>query len=110
MPMSDDEIARAIERAANSGELRRAPSYGKPIRPDRDRDATPPELRLSMKILKDAGAAPPEIAMFHERARLRRLLEATADARVRAPLQLRLAELEQKIALRLESLRARRRV
>jgi hypothetical protein len=58
-----------------------------------------------MKILKDAGAAPPEIALFHERAQLRQSVAAATDPAERKQLQLRLAELEQNIALRLESLR-----
>jgi len=57
-----------------------------------------------MKVLKDAGAAPPEIALFHERATLRRAIGTATDA-TRQRLLLQLAQLEQKIALRLEALR-----
>jgi hypothetical protein len=58
-----------------------------------------------MKILKDAGAAPPEIAMFHERARLKQQIESAADPGERQGLRLRLVEFEAMIALRLEALR-----
>jgi hypothetical protein len=91
--------------AAASGELEAAPSYGKPLAQPEGWDETPEELRQTFKILKDAGFAPPEIALFHERARLRATLEAEVNPQTRAVLQRELSELEQKIALRLESLR-----
>jgi hypothetical protein len=58
-----------------------------------------------MKILKDAGAIPPEIEWFHERARLKASIESALDPAERQKLQLKLTELEQKLALRLEALR-----
>jgi DnaJ-like protein len=101
----DEEIARRLQEAADSGELRGAQSYGKPLPEDSGWEATPQALRMPMKILKDAGAVPPEIEWFHERARLKASIEATADPAERRRMQLRLTELEQKIALRLEALR-----
>jgi hypothetical protein len=58
-----------------------------------------------MKILKDAGVAPPEIEMFRERARLKSMIEAATEPVEREGLRQRLMELEQLLALRLESLR-----
>ena len=101
----DEEIARRIQEAADSGELSGAKGYGKPTPEDPGWEATPAALRMPMKILKDAGATPPEIAMFHERARLKQLIGASADPAERKRLQLQLVEIEQKIALRLEALR-----
>ena len=101
----DEEIGRYLQQAAESGELSQAKSYGKPFPDDPGWDATPEALRMPMKILKDAGAAPPEIEWFHERARLKTAIAATPDASERQKLQLKLIELEQKIALRLEALR-----
>ena len=69
----DEEIARRLQEAAESGELSLAKAYGKPLAHDPGWDSTPEALRMPMKILKDAGAIPPEIAWFHERARLRAL-------------------------------------
>jgi hypothetical protein len=60
---------------------------------------------MPMKILKDAGVVPAEIEWFHERARLKASIEAASDPAERRPMQLKLIELEQKIALRLERLR-----
>ena len=101
----DEEIARYLQEAAESGELSRAKGYGKPFAEDPGWEATPEALRMPMKILKDAGVAPPEIAMFHERARLRASIEVATGAEERLKLQKRLTELEQMLALRLEALR-----
>jgi hypothetical protein len=101
----DEEIARYLQEAADSGELSRAKGYGKPWAEDPGWEATPEALRMPMKILKDAGVAPPEIALFHERARLRASIEAAARPDERSALQARLSELEQMLALRLEALR-----
>ena len=101
----DEEIARHLQEAANSGELSRAEGYGKPLPDDPGWNATPEALRMPMKILKDAGAVPPEMEWFHERARLKALIAATAAPAEREKLQVQLVELEQKIALRLEALR-----
>ena len=102
----DEEIARRLQEAADSGELTLAKGYGKPLAEDAGWEATPEALRMPMKILKDAGAVPPEIAWFHERARLRALLDAATGPDLRQNLRLQLSELEQKIALRMESLRS----
>jgi hypothetical protein len=108
MPTQDEEIARHLSAALASGELRAAPSFGKPLAHDAGWDATPEELRMPFKILKDAGFAPPEVALFHERARLTQEIAQAADPGQRRKLQQQLAEMEQKIALRLEALRLRR--
>ena len=101
----DEEIARHLQEAAESGELRQARGYGRPTTENPGWDATPAALRMPMKILKDAGAAPPEVALFHERARLRTALSAGAvGAEERASLQRTLNDLEQQISLRLEML------
>jgi hypothetical protein len=108
MPTQDEEIARHLREALSSGELRAAPSFGKPLAAIEGWDDTPPELRLPFKILKDAGFAPPEVELFHERARLTAQVEAATDEAQRIRLQRELSELEQKIALRLEALRVHR--
>jgi hypothetical protein len=101
----DEEIARRLQEAADSGELASARGYGQPLPKDVGWDSTPAALRMPMKILKDAGVTPPEIEMFHERARLKQAIEVAPDNTERKRLQVRLAELEQSIALRLEALR-----
>ena len=101
----DEEIARHLEEAAKSGELEAAKGYGKPMQSDPGWDATPPELRMPFKILKDAGFVPAEVEWFHERARLRGVLDATTDPAEQEALRKKLVALEQKISLRLEALR-----
>lgn len=101
----DEEIARHLQEALASGELAKARGFGQPHLDDAGWDDTPAALRMPFKILKDAGVAPPEIAMFHERAALREQLKACADEIERKRLGQRLSELEQSIALRLEALR-----
>ena len=101
----DEDIARMLRDAEAAGELKAAKSYGKPFAAVDGWDDTPEALRMSMKILKDAGVAPPEIALFHERAELRRQLAACTGEGERERLKLRLCQLEQKISLRLEALK-----
>ena len=101
----DEEIARHLQAAAESGELSKAEGYGKPTPEDPGWDATPKSLRMPFKILKNAGIAPPEIEMFHERAKLTAAVRDCDDEATRWTLQKRLSDLEQKIALRLEALR-----
>lgn len=101
----DEEIAHRLAEAAASGELRSAESYGKPLREAQGWEATPEALRMPFKILKDAGFAPPEVELFRERARLREALSAAIGAGERERLQRELGQLEQKLSLRLESLR-----
>ena len=105
MSTLDDEIARHVEVARATGELRTAQSYGKPLAGREGWDETPEALRMPFKVLKEAGFAPPEIVLFHERAELRALIEATPAGAGRLQLQRKLSELEQAIALRLEALR-----
>lgn len=102
----DEEIARHLQEALSSGELEKAGSFGKPMAQDTSWDETPADLRMPFKILKDAGVPPPEIELFHRRARLREEVAAAQDGEQRDALKKALAELEQVIALRLEALRS----
>ena len=101
----DEAIGEHIEEALRSGELKSAPSFGKPMPEAEGWNETPTEFRLPFKILKNAGVAPPEIELFHRRAALRRALAECSSETERRALQQRLSELEQLIAFRLERLR-----
>ena len=107
MPTLDEEIARHLRQAAESGELKAARGYGEPLAEAEGWNETPEALRMPFKILKDAGVVPLEVEMFQQRARLRAALDEAAAADEKAALQRTLSELEQSIALRLESLRVR---
>lgn len=102
----DEAIAEHLARAYESGELQGAPSFGKPMPEAEGWAETPAEFRLPFKILKNAGVVPPELELFHKRAQLREQLHAAATAEERRALSLKLSELEQAIALRLEGMRA----
>ena len=106
MATLDEQIAARLQHSLDSGELRQAPSWGKPLALDDGFDETPAELRMPFKILKDAGVVPHEVQMFRELAGLKRALHECADDAQARGLRLRISELQQAIALRLEKLRA----
>ena len=106
MPTQDEEIARHLREAAASGELSRIEGYGKPLPEDPGWSATPEELRMPYKILKNAGFVPPEVELFHQRAALVAALEAASSEAEQTVLRAKLSELQQRISLRLEGLRA----
>ena len=74
LQLQDDEIGRKLSEAEQSGELKSARGWGRPLPLDDGWDETPQALRMGYKILKNAGVAPPEIALFHRRAAARAAL------------------------------------
>jgi hypothetical protein len=106
LTLVEDEIARKLKEATQTGELKSAPSYGKPLPVDDGWHETPEEFRMAFKALKDSGFVPPEIAAFHERARLREALSNSVEPHEKTRLAAELASLDQVIALRLEGMRA----
>lgn len=76
--MEDDEIGRMLRASEASGELRRAPSWGRPLSLADGWDQTPPELRMPFKILKDAGIVPPEVELMQRIARLQQRADELA--------------------------------
>ncbi|MBA4342257.1 MAG: hypothetical protein C0423_08905 [Methylibium sp.] len=106
LQLREDEIGRKLDEAQRSGELSAAQSYGKPMLSDAGWEQTPDEFRMGFKILKNAGVVPPEVELFHQRAQLRAALEAASTEPDRLAIQKSLSELEQRISLRLEALRA----
>lgn len=107
LKLVEDHIGRAIAHSEQSGELRSAPSYGKPLGFGDGWDETPAELRMAMKIVKDAGVYPPEVEAMREIAALQQQLEALAEADPQwRALRQRIADKRQALALRLEQLRS----
>jgi hypothetical protein len=100
----DDHIGEYLRESEASGELRNAPSYGKPMPFNDGYDDTPAELRMAMKILHDAGVVPPEVELMHRLAALRRDAAAAGDAEQARALSKQASDLEQLIRLRLERL------
>jgi hypothetical protein len=107
MRLLDDHIGQALRESAASGELASAPSYGRPQHFGDGHDETPVELRMPMKILKDAGVLPPEVQAMRDIAALQAEIDAAApDDPANAARRQKLQELRQALALRLERLRA----
>ena len=101
----EDHIGVSLRDSDASGELKAAPSYGKPLSFGDGYDETPDELKLPFKMLKDAGYAPPEVELMRRIAELQAALEGRPDdAEARAQRQ-RLAEMRQSLALMMERLR-----
>ena len=104
LKLMEDHIGAHLRQAEAMGELKSAPSYGKPLDLGDGYDETPAELRMGMKILKDAGVVPPEVEAMREAAELEARVNACTDDNARRALQRQLAEKRQAIALRLEGL------
>ncbi|HEU5295572.1 MAG TPA: DnaJ family domain-containing protein [Burkholderiaceae bacterium] len=105
LKLLDDHIGEHLRESEASGELRAAPSFGKPLRFNDGYDETPEEWRMAMKILHDAGVVPPEVELLHQLAALRRDAAAATDAEQARCLGQKASELEQLIRLRLERFR-----
>ena len=101
----DDHIGRALSESHANGELRSAPSYGKPLNLGDGFAQTPDELRMGMKILKDAGVLPPEVELMRHIEALRLSLVDAPDTEATRAGQQRLNGMRQALALRLERLR-----
>lgn len=101
----DEQIAQALQQSLASGELRHAPSYGKPMDLDDAFARTPQELRLGLKMLKDAGVLPAEVELMQRIARLQAEAEASTEPATQRRLLQQVAEQRQHLALRLEQLR-----
>jgi hypothetical protein len=102
--MLEDRIGEQLRESEACGELQRAPSWGKPLDFGDGFAQTPLELRMAMKVLKNAGVVPAEVEALHRLAALRRDAGAATDEAARRTLARQASELEQLIRLRLERL------
>jgi len=71
-----------IRAAQDEGLFSNLPGEGKPLRLDDDR-SVPDDLRLTFKILKNAGCLPIEMELNREIYNLRQLLKAAIDETAR---------------------------
>ena len=104
LKLLDDHIGEHLRASEAAGELRAAPSYGRPLDLGDGYDDTPAELRMGMKILKDAGVVPPEVEFMQQIEALRLSLEGAPDDEASRAGRQRLAEMRQQLALRLEAI------
>lgn len=103
----DDEIAAYIRSNEQNGELRQAPSWGKPLANDDGFDATPEDLRMGYKMLKSAGYVPPEVEMMNRLSAMRVQLSILNPCCSEAEeLRQEIRDLQLKVTLQMESLRA----
>jgi hypothetical protein len=79
-----------IRAAQDEGLFDNLPGKGQPLQLDDD-SAVPEELRLTFKILRNAGYLPIEMEIRKEIYSLQRLLNATIDEETRRELRLELS-------------------
>lgn len=75
---------RRIAEAREAGAFDNLPGYGKPLTLEDD-SHIPPELRMSYRILKNAGYIPPELAERKEIDSLLDMLESAEDEQLKNP-------------------------
>ena len=95
-------IKDAIER----GDFDNLPNIGKPLDLS-EWEKTPPHLRMSYTILKNAGIKPSEIHTKTELASLKERLESEIDEEKRTRLMNKITALSITDAIRMEKLRKR---
>lgn len=106
LTLLEDSIGEHLRESERVGELRQAPSFGKPMDLGDGYAQTPVELRMPMKVLKDAGVVPPEVEMLQRLAALREAAQQATSALEQRQLAQRANDLQLAIALRLERLRS----
>ena len=82
-----------IKQAEANGEFRNLPGAGKPLELE-DLSGVPEDMRMSYKILKNAGYIPPEMELQKEIVGLRDLLHVCANDAERAAYRKRISEKE----------------
>ncbi|WP_043817698.1 DnaJ family domain-containing protein [Rubrivivax gelatinosus] len=85
----DEQIADALRESQDNGELKSAPSWGRPLALDDGYDQTPDALKMPFTLQAELDAAPAD----------------EADTPPWRAKRQRVAELRQQLALRLEHLR-----
>jgi hypothetical protein len=102
MPAVDDIIKQWIDRAERSGALQNNPHVGKPLNLNDGFESTPDELRMTHRILKNAGYLPVEVQMMQRIASLRDALRAAEGEDEKGALRREIAALQTRLAVMLE--------
>lgn len=95
--LAESRISAAMAR----GEFDDLPGHGSPLPPD-DLARVPAELRMSVKLLRNAGCLPPELEARREVARLGTLIAVTSDGEERTRLSRLRADAELRYQLLVE--------
>ncbi len=101
----DEEIAAKIHEDLRAGVLAQTPGFGKPLTEQPGFEQTPEEWRMPMKILKDAGYAPPEVQMLNLRAVLQAERRLCTDRSRQLELDQQIQDLSLKISFQLDRFR-----
>jgi hypothetical protein len=83
----DKLVEQKIEQARQEGAFDNLPGAGKPIEFDEVDSSVPEDLRLTWKVLKNAGCLPPEVELRKELLSLRQLLDTVTDPETRQRVQ-----------------------
>ncbi len=93
-----EQIAEArIEAALERGELDELPGMGRPLADDPYDPLVPPEMRMALKVLKNAGLVPADLVVRREIAEVEQLLAGALDDRAREGASRRLDLLYQRL-------------
>jgi len=79
MGLVDILAERRIKQAADEGAFDYLEGAGKPLRLDEDNPFVPPESRMALRVMKNAGLLPPELELRKEIAGINQLIRATCD-------------------------------
>lgn len=97
MSSAFDRIAEErIARAAAAGEFDRLPGAGRPLDLDDD-PLVPPEVRMSNRILKNAGCLPPELEARKEAREAQHDIARTGEQQAALDARRRLAALQMRL-------------
>lgn len=93
--------SQRIEEAIKDGKFDNLPGQGKPIDLSDD-DHIPPEMRLAVRVMKNAGVTPIEISLRKEIDSLRKELKNAKSEKEKAKLESELRWMTLRMALMVE--------
>ena len=94
-----DQIAeRKINEAVERGDLDNLPGSGRPLRQDEDL-LVPEELRVTYRLLKNAGYLPPDVELRRDIESIESLLIQASSQEESSSLNKRLAYLRMKLSI-----------
>jgi hypothetical protein len=108
MPGIDDMIKQWVRDAEQSGAIHTNPHVGKPLNLKDGWDETPEDLRMTHRILKNAGYQPFEVQLIKQIATLRAELRAARGDAERRRLRAAIAPLQTRLSLMLARQNRRR--
>lgn len=98
----DETIRRWAEKAEKTGELKGGRFWGKPFDFADGYLETPARIRLTHKILKNAGYLPVELELVRKLAERKEALAGCDDADEKQHLRQEIAELKEKVSFAIE--------